>query len=643
MYSALKKTYGRRTASVSFYSNLMDYCLAQKSLVFLKFIHAQLIKDGFNNHTFLGNRCLDLYTQFGFANDALKVFDEIHNKNSISWNISLKTLLKFGHFKSACNLFDEMPERDVVSWNSMVSGCTSCGFVDHAFELFFKMQDVGIRPTAFTFTILMSISSVYQIKQLHASMIRNCMNFSSVVLGNALIDMYGKFGLLDYALGVFLSMEELDIISWNSLISSCHKSGYEELALNQFFMMRSTGHSPDQFTMSTVIAICSNSRDLDKGMPTFVLCIKMGFLSNTIISSAAIDLFSKCNKLEDSVHLFEELDIWDSIVCNSMISSYARHGCVEDALQLFVLTLREELKPTEFTLSSVLSSASVIHPLEQGCQIHSLVLKHGFESDAIVANSLVDMYAKFGLIDSAMKIFANMVVRDLISWNTMIMGLAFNGRIIEALDTFKELLEEGPPPDRITLTGVLMACNSGHLVEEGIRIFSLMEKDYGVEPTGEHYACIIDMMSRADKLEEAMEITETMARKPDASIWRPILDACGVHEDFMLTERVAKRLMELDTLSYLPYVYLAWTYEMRGKWESMVRVKKAMKERGVAKMIGCSWIGIRNYIIAFEENQMIHHGGECIYLVLNLVIWETKDEGSIYQHYDKLGLMVEEG
>lgn len=628
MHSFSKQLHGLHKTSLSYYSHLIDHCLSLKSLNFAKVIHAQLIKVGFNSHTFLGNRCLDVYFRFGNTlYDALKVFDEITDKNIVSWNICLKGFCQFGELQRAHNMFAEMPVRDVVSWNSMISGCVSGGFFDNAFCLFSKMQIAGMRPSEYTFSIAMSlVTCSCHGKQIHGGMIRNGMNLSNLILGNSLIDMYGKLGCVDYAFGVFFTMEEVDIISWNSLISGCHRSGYAELALDQFFQMRSTKHSPDEFTISSVINVCCNLPNLEKGKQIFAFCLKVGFLSNSIVSSAAIDLFSKCNRLEDAIRLFEELDWWDSAVCNSMISSYARHDCVEDAVRLFVLTLRENLRPTEFTLSSLLNSASIFLPAELGSQIHSLVVKLGFESDPIVASSLIDFYSKVGLINYAMKIFANVGVKDLTSWNTMITGMAHNGKVFETLNIFEELISEGIAPDKLTLAGVLLACNLGGLVDEGMTMFLSMEKEYGIVPQDKHYMSIVDLLSSTGKLKEAIDIVAEMPYEPSSMIWESILRACVIHGDFKLTETVAQRMMQSEAQSSLPYLVLARAYEMRGRWESMIRVRKAMKLKGVRNVIGCSKIGIQNHVYTFKADQLQPHRGKDIYLILRLLCWEMEAE-----------------
>ncbi|XP_048436717.1 pentatricopeptide repeat-containing protein At1g43980, mitochondrial isoform X2 [Pyrus x bretschneideri] len=571
MHSYFKQLHGFHKTSLSYYSRLIDHCLSLKSVNFVKIIHAQLIKVGFNSHTFLGNRCLDVYFRFGDTlHDALKVYDEITEKNLVSWNICLKGLSRFGEIQKARHMLAEMPERDVVSWNSMISGYVSCGFMDNALEIFSQMQIAGVRPSEYTFSIMMTLVT--------------------------------------------------------SACYGCHRSGYEELALDQFFWMRATEYAPDEFTISTVINVCCNLLDLEKGKQTFAFCFKVGFFSNSIVSSAAIDLLSKCNRLEDAIRLFEELDWWDSAVCNSMISSYAQHGCGEDVVQLFVLTLRENLRPTEFTLSSMLSSVSIFLPAEPGSQIHSLVVKLGFESDVIVASSLVDLYSKAGLVNYAMKIFSNMGVKDLITWNTIIMGLAHNGKVFETLSIFKELVSKGAAPDNLTLAGVLLACNFGGFIEEGMTIFLTMEKEYGIVPGEEHYAPIVDLLCRAGKLREAMDVLAAMPYEHGSVVWESILRACVIHGDFKLTERVAKRMMKLVPHSSLPYLVLARAYEMRGKWESMIWVRKAMILNGVKNVVGCCWIGIQNHVYTFNAKELQPPRGKDIYLILRLLSSEMEAE-----------------
>ncbi|CAN0928526.1 Pentatricopeptide repeat-containing protein At1g43980, mitochondrial [Linum grandiflorum] len=623
MYPLVKHTHRILKPCISHCIHLIDQCFSLKSLKNATALHAQLIKVGFNRYTFLGNRCVDLYCRFGSSpSDALKAFDDIAFKNVVSWNICLKGLVSFGHVEKACELFDEMRERDVVSWNSVIVGHLSCGHVDRALEKFRQMQVSGVQPSEYTYSILMSVVSIARhVKELHGSSIRRGFITSNVVVGNSLIDLYGSLGLLDYSSGVFLSMKETDVISWNSLISSLCRSGCGESALNLFCLMRSSGHLVDAFTLSAIINCCSDLRNLNKGKQIVALCMKLGFLCNSLVSSAAIHFFSKCNRFGDSVKLFEELEYRDSAVYTTMISC---HHYTEEALRLFVLTLREDVKPTEYTFSSILSSIYSF-PVEQGTQIHSLVVKSGFESDAIVSSSLVDMYSKYGFVDYAMDIFGQMTTRDLTSWNTLIMGLTHNNKVQEAVCTFEELLKNGPPPDGIAFFAALLACANGGFIDKGITFFSSMMADYGITPRDEHFACLVNLLCQAGRLDDAVEVIKEMPFEPGSLVWESLLYACA-SSDVNLLEGIAGWLMDVIPEPTVPYLLLARIYEMQGRWESLLRLKNVMKGR-VKKVVGFSWIGIRNRVYVFDGNQLQQHGSTDVYSSLRLLTWEMDERG----------------
>ncbi|CAN1234658.1 Pentatricopeptide repeat-containing protein At1g43980, mitochondrial [Linum perenne] len=521
MYPLVKHNHRIFKPSLAYSVRLIDQCFSLKSWKNVTALHAQLIKVGFNRYTF----------------------------NVISWNICLKGLVSFGHTEKACEVFDEMPERDVVSWNSVIVGHTSCGHVDRALEKFRKMQISGVRPSEYTYSILMSVvSTARHVKELHGSSIRRGLTTSNVVVGNSLIDLYGILGLPYYALSVFLSME-----------------------------------------------------------------------------SAAIHMFSKCNRFGDSVKLFEELEHWDSAVCSTMISCYTCHRFTEEALRLFVLTLREDIRPTEFTFSSMLSSVYSF-PSDQGTQIHSLVVKLGYESDAIVASSLVDMYSKYGLVDYAMEIFLTMTTRDLTCWNTLIMGLTHNSKVQEAVQTFEQLLRSGPPPDRITFFAVLLACTKGGFIDEGISLFSSMVADYGITPGNEHFSCLVNLLCQAGRLDEAVRVIKQMPYEPGSLVWESLLYACSLHlSDPNLLEGLAVWLMDIIPEPSLPYLLLARIYEKQGRWESLLRLKNIMKGR-VKEVVGFSWIGIKNRVYLFDGNELEQHGGTDVYSSLSLLSWEMEDK-----------------
>ncbi|CAH2035679.1 unnamed protein product [Thlaspi arvense] len=624
MCSLLLRAHGLCMPSTFYFSRLVDRSLLSKSPTLAKIVHAQLFKAGLLPNTFWGNRCLQLYFKSGAVVDAFQSFDDISDKSIMSWNICLKGLLRNGYLNHALDLFDEMPQRDVVTWNTVISGFASCGFSEIAIRVFL---DMVIRPTEFTFSILASlVTCVRHGEQIHGNVICSGVSLSSLVVWNSLMDMYRRLGVFDYALSVFLAMEDRDVISWNSLILCCSDSGYKEAALDWFRLMRELGNRPDEYILSTVLSICSGLRDLCKGKQAIALCVKMGFLSNTVVSGAAIDMFSKCNRLEDSVKLFRHSEKWDSVLCNTMVASYSWHGLGEDALRLFILAVRQSVKPDKFALSSVLSSMNAAM-LDHGAQLHSLAIKLGFDRDTVVATAVMEMYFKTGVVDSAMRVFATTVDKDLFFWNTVIMGLARNSREAESLAVFRRLLmHRGLKPDRVSFMGSLLACCYANFVNEGIKIFSSMQNSHGVDPENEHYACIVELLCRAGMISEARDIAERIPFEPSSHIWEPILCASLDLENMSLAETVAERMLGCEPKSAFPYLVLIKLYEMTLRWEKSVRIRYAMDKQKLKCAQGWSKIGLKSSVYSFEADQLQIHGGHDTCAALELLSWDSDDQ-----------------
>ncbi|CAN7139346.1 unnamed protein product [Brassica rapa subsp. narinosa] len=627
-----RRAHGLCMPSSFYFSRLVDRSLLSKCPTLARIVHAQLVKVGLIDNTFWGNRCLQLYFKSSSVIDALQLFEAIPEKNNISWNVCLKGLLKNDYLNHALYLFEEMPERDAVSWNTMISGFASCGYPRNAMRTFLDMQRYVIRPTEFTFSTLATlVTCVRHGEQIHGNVICSGGSLSSPVVWNSLMDMYRRLGVFDYALSVFLTMEGRDVISWNSLILCCSDSGNKEVALDQFRVMREMGYQPDEYTFSTVVSICSDLQDLCKGEQALALCIKMGSLSNAVVSGAAIDMFSKCNRLEYAVKLFRQLEKWDSVLCNSLIASYSWHGFGEEALKLFILAMRQRVQPDKFTFSSVLSSLNVVM-VDHGAQVHSLAVKLGFDLDTPVATSLMEMYFKTGLVDSAMRVFVTTDEKDLLFWNTVIMGLARNSRADESLAIFRQLLmHRGLKPDKVTLMGVLVACCYANFVNQGIQIFSSMKKVHGVDPENEHYACIVDLLCRVGMINEANDIAEKMPFEPSSHIWEPILYASIDIGDTRLAERVAERMLESEPKSSFPYLVLIKLYEMTWRWENSVRIRYALDKQKLKCAQGSSKIGIKHSVYCFEANQLQIHGGHDTWATLELLSWDSDDQRSAEQ------------
>jgi len=300
----------------------------------------------------------------------------------------------------------------------------------------------------------------------------------------------------------------------------------------------------------------------------------------------------------------------------------------DGATNIFIKMTMHGLKPNEFTISSVIDAcASPTAGVDLGRQFHAISIKHRCHDALCVSSALVSMYARKGSIESAQCVFERQTDRDLVSWNSMLSGYAQHGYSQKALDVFRQMEAEGIEMDGVTFLSVIMGCAHAGLVEEGQQYFDSMGRDYGITPTMEHYACMVDLYSRADKLDEAMSLIEGMPFPAGPMVWRTLLGACKVHKNVELGKLVAEKLLSLEPLDSAIYVLLSNIYSAAGKWKEKDEVRKLMDTKKVKKEAGCSWIQIKNKVHSFIASDKSHPLSEQIYAKLRAMTAKLKQEG----------------
>ncbi|KAJ4715812.1 Pentatricopeptide repeat-containing protein [Melia azedarach] len=420
-------------------------------------------------------------------------------------------------------------------------------------------------------------------------------------LVNIFLNMYVKFNLLEEAQSLFDRMPERDVVSWTTMISAYCTAKMNDKALEFLILMLREGVRPNMFTYSAVLRACDslvNLRQVHCGI------IKVGLESDVFVRSALIDIYAKWGDLRNAVCVFNEMVTGDLVVWNSIIGGFAQNSDGDEALNLFKRMKRAGFSPDQSTLTSVLRACTGLALLELGTQVHVHVLK--YDHDLILNNALLDMYCKCGSLEDAKSVFSRTEEKDVISWSTMIAGLAQNGYSQEALKLFESMKVSGIKPNYITIVGVLFACSHAGLVEDGWHHFRSMKKLYGIDPAREHYSCMIDLLGRAGKLDEAMQLIQEMPYEPDAVAWRALLGACKVHKNTELAIYAAKQVLNLDPQDPGTHILLSNIYANSQKWDDVAEVRKTMRERGIAKEPGCSWIEINDEIHTFFVGDSSH-------------------------------------
>ncbi|GAB4827074.1 hypothetical protein Ancab_033957 [Ancistrocladus abbreviatus] len=533
-----------------------------------------------------------------------------------------------GRLGNAQKVFDEMFERDVVSWNSMISGYASHGFAQKGLEIFGRMLHLGV--VADLTTMVSSLAACADIgalmlgEMVHGYAIKACFH-REMKLNNALIGMYAKCGDLSSAIKVFNNIGDKNIVSWSSMIAGYAREGRPSDAIRLFHEMMDQGTKPDTFVMTNILHACASNGLLERGRDIHEYIRKNNMLSDLSVCNALMDMYVKCGCMEDAQSVFNQLSARDTISWNTMIGGYSKNCLPNEALNMF-LEMQRELKPDKITMACVLPACASLAALRRGKEIHAHVIRKGHFSDQCVANALVDMYAKCGALFLARLVFDLIPCKDLTSWTIMIAGYGMHERGDKAIFTFDQMSDAGVKPNEASFTSILCACAHSGLLDEGRKFYDIMRNDYTIEPQLEHYACMVDLLSRAGKLSEAYKFIKTMPLQPDAKIWGCLLSGCRMHHDVKLAERVADHIFELDPENTRFYVFLADLYAEAKKWEE---VKKIIKKIGHRRDLGCSWIEVRGKVHIFSAgNASDPQSGKIKSLLKRLRIKMTEEGNS---------------
>ncbi|XP_057827674.2 pentatricopeptide repeat-containing protein At4g21065 [Cryptomeria japonica] len=591
---------GEKPDYVSF-TSVLRVCASLEVLEIGKQIQASIVKSGFGFDVFVGNALITVYS-------------------------------KCCSVEGARGIFDKMPQRDGVTWNAMIAGYVQEGWDREALQLFEQMQQSGSKPDYITFasiqTACANLEELEYGKQNHAHIIKTGSEID-VSVCNTLVSMYAKCRNMEGACKVFDNMPTRNVVSWTSMITVCAQDGQSEHVTQLFKQMRMSDIMPNQVTYVSLLSAYSSSELLQSGKQVHCLVLKTGYALNVNVANSLVTMYSKCGSIEGARHMFEKMPEREVVSWNAMIAGYAQDGKCEEALEVFCLMQRADMKPNSFTFGSILSACASLVNLEKGKWIHTFILKIGFESDVFVGSALVDMYAKCGSIDDAYDVFNKMSERNLVSWTVMIAGYAQHGYVEEVLKLFSQMQRVGMKPDHIIFLGVLSSCSRAGLVNEGRHYFNSMSQEYGVTPRLEHYACIVDLLGRAGLLEEAEDFIKKMPLEPNISVWQSLLGACRIHGNMELGKYAAECLLKLEPNDSATYILLSNIYAAANRWEDAARVRKMMRDRGVKKEAGRSWIDINNTVHEFVADDSSHPEAEEIYSMLKRLSRQMKDAGYV--------------
>lgn len=600
---------------------------------------------------FSWNTILSAHAKRGRIDTALDLFGKMPDRDSVSWTAMIVGYNQMGLSINAILMFLEMiGERITPSQFTLTNILTSCVSLEaldigkkvHSFVI--KLGFSGCIPVANS--LLNMYGKTGDLKM--AEVVFDRMALRSLSSWNTMISLHTQSGRLDLARAQFEKMIERDIVSWNSIIAGYNQHGLDRDALLFFSqMLKEPSVEPDSFTLASVLSACANLGMLRTGKQIHAYIIRSEFHHSGPVANALISMYSKSGgvyiaqrvvehtapdnlnvisftallegyiKLGDLLparQIFNMMKDRDVVAWTAMIVGYVQSGYNSDAMALFREMLTEGPKPNNYTLAAILSISSSLATLHHGKQIHAFAIRLGEDKSVSVKNALITMYAKAGSISGALHVFDQVRwSRDTVTWTSMIIALAQHGFGEEAIELFNKMLSFGVTPDHITYVGVISACTHAGLVEQGRNYFTLMQKVHNIEPTLSHCACMIDLYGRAGLLQEALEFIERMPIEPDVIAWGSLLAACRVHKNVALANVAAERLLAIDPEHSGAYSALANVYSACGQWEDAAKIRKLMKDRGVKKEQGFSWVHIKNSFHVFGVEDGLHPQKDAIF------------------------------
>lgn len=464
------------------------------------------------------------------------------------------------------------------------------------------------------------LAAIKEGKQIHGLVLKLGFGLDKFVL-SSFVSMYAKCYEIGSARRVFDTMDEKDLVSWNTLIDGYAKCGDVNASMKLFDEMPER----DLFSWTCLVdgfSKCGkveNAREIFDRMPD----------RNLVAWNAMINGYMKSGDFDSALDLFNDMPMRDLISWNSMISGYELNGRFIDALELFDDLLNCEFMPNDATLVSALSAVSGLARLSIGRWIHSYMIKNGFAIDGVLGTLLIQMYSKCGSIESALKIFQAISRKKVGHWTAMIVGFGMHGMAEEALDLFNEMCSYKMKPHAITFIGVLTACSHVGLVDDGRHYFDMMINQYGIQPTIEHYGCLVDILCRTGNLDEARSIIESMPMRPNMVILMSLLSGARNRGNKAIAEYAANRLFEEAPETTGCYVVLSNMYAAAGQWEKVSKVREMMKKRGFRKDPGCSSIEHRGVLHEFIVGDKSHPQTNEIYHKLSEMRDKLRSAGHV--------------
>ncbi|KAK4340951.1 hypothetical protein RND71_039452 [Anisodus tanguticus] len=543
VFSDMHKS-GVFAAEVTF-AGVLASCASTLAICVSRQVHALVLKYGFGGNVILGSSLVDVYGKCRRMSDARRMFDEIERPNAVTWNVIVRRYLEMGNGKESVFLFFKMislnarPLTFTVS-NALVACSSFGGFREgiqiHGFTIKINYEEDEL--------VSCSLIDVY-VKcgdVVSARTIFDLLSHKNLIHWTSMVSGYAMSGKIRQARELFDRMPERSIVSWNAMLAGYSRNSQWDEAIELIILMCNDTRDIDHVTLCLILNVSAGISDVELGKQVHGYMYRHGFYSDLCVANALLDMYGKCGNLIKARDWFYEMSHFrDMVSWNALLSSYARHRMSEEALVIFWEMLGEAI-PSKFTFATLLAVCANIFAREQGKQIHGFMIRNGYDLDIVMRGALVDMYSKCRCPNYALNVFIETPVKDVVLWNSLMLGCYYNKQSDALLQLFELMKEDGVKPDSTTFQAVLLACVSQGCVKLGGQYFNSMSDDYFIIPQLEHYESMIKLYGLHGFFDELEDFVKKMPFQPTAPMLARVFDSSKEYNNTRLGKWAVRHL-----------------------------------------------------------------------------------------------------
>ncbi|WOG98697.1 hypothetical protein DCAR_0418041 [Daucus carota subsp. sativus] len=469
-----------------------------------------------------------------------------HAQNIFLYNNIISLYASLGLLCKARKVFDEMPERNNVSFNTVISCYSRDGLVGDAWGVFYEMRRCGFVFTQFTFGGLLSCDclEVWRGMYLYGLIVKSGLLYVDAFAGTALLGCFGRNGCLDEVFRVFEDMPSKSLVTWNSVISLFGHHGFGDMGLYMFRELMRTRVSLSLYSFVGVLSGFGREEDLECGEQIHGLAIKCGLWNVVLVANALLNMYVKSLSADMAEIMFEEMPVRDIVSWNTIIGVFSRSGRPEKALECFRSMNKDEILPNQTTTVSVINSCTILKIIHCGQSIHALAIRKRFEFDVFVGSALVDFYAKCGRMEDAHCCFDEIQDKNVVSWNSLMIGY-LNTSCSTAVFLLRQMIRMGYRPNEGSFSTVLRVSFNTELQQ----LHSLLIK-MGYDDNEYVLSTLIGSYAKSGLIDDALNFaaeTNMMLSVVPSNVIAGIFNRTG---QYHRTQRLYSLLDEPDIVSW---------------------------------------------------------------------------------------------